>query len=36
MERSASGIDESCDFFLAENHWQAMTLLVQLFNLSVH
>jgi hypothetical protein len=26
IRRSVSGIDESCDFFLAENRWQAMTL----------
>jgi len=26
MERSASGIDESCDFFLAEDRWEVMVL----------
>src|SRR6266436_5009892 len=26
MERSARGIDESCDFFLAEDRWEAMGL----------
>ncbi len=26
MEGSASGIDETCDFFLAEDRWKAMVL----------
>src|SRR3974377_130719 len=26
MEGSASGIDESCDFFLAEDRWKVMVL----------